>query len=286
MSSGAARLAVLGQPIAHSKSPLLHSAAYAALGLDWRYDRVELSGEGLEHFIRSRDSGWRGLSLTMPLKRDVLPLLDASDPLVSLTGAANTVLFEPGAADSDGLPTRTVRGFNTDVYGVSQALKVAGVGKPRLVHVLGAGATAASIIVAVGELGARSIVILARTPAKAAPLEELGESLGIDVTVRPLDETGGEVPDLVASALPGHVEHAPRFPIEVYTGSVLFDVAYDPWPSALATTWLEHGGTVVSGLEMLLHQALAQVRIFVTGSPVTVLPDEDAVFAAMRGAVA
>ena len=285
MSDRATRLAVLGQPIAHSKSPLLHAAAYAALGLDWQYDRVELSGDELGAFVRSRDSGWRGLSLTMPLKRDVLPLLDWSDPLVSLTGAANTVLFEPGAADSDGLPTRTVRGFNTDVYGVTQALRQAGIGKPRVVHLLGAGATAASILVAVSELGTRTIEVVARTPDKALPLVSLGESLGIEVAVRGIGEAPLFVPDLVASALPGHADAGIDFDPAVLERAVLFDVAYDPWPSPLAITWLTAGGTVVSGLEMLLHQALAQVRIFVTGSPVTVLPNEESVFAAMRGAV-
>ncbi|TBN56771.1 shikimate dehydrogenase [Glaciihabitans arcticus] len=280
------RLAVLGQPIVHSKSPLLHAAAYAALGLDWQYDRVEMSGEELASFILSRDSGWRGLSLTMPLKRDVLPVLSSSDSLVTLTGAANTVLFEPGAPGADGEATRTIRGFNTDVHGVTQALREAGLGELRRVQLLGAGATAASIVVAVAELGAREIAVLARTAAKAAPLVSLGDSLGVEVTVHPLEVLDGPAPDLVASALPGSVDSGVLFDEATRRGAVLFDVAYDPWPSTLAVQWLQVDGTVVSGLEMLLHQALAQVRIFVTGSPVTVLPNEASVLAAMRGAVA
>ena len=286
MSSGATRLAVLGQPIAHSKSPLLHAAAYAVLGLDWQYERVELAGDELERFVRSRDYGWRGLSLTMPLKRDVLPVLDASDPLVTLTGAANTVLFEPGAADSDGRPTRTIRGFNTDVHGVTQALREAGLGELRTVQLLGAGATAASILVAVAEIGAREVAVLARTAVNAAPLVALGESLGVAVTVHPLAALDGPAPDLVASALPGSADHGVVFSEATRRRAVLFDVAYDPWPSSLAGAWLEVDGTVISGLEMLVHQALAQVRIFVTGSPVTALPREADVLAAMRGAVA
>ena len=110
------RLAVLGSPITHSKSPLLHAAAYAELGLDWQYDAIEVTGDTLAEFVSSRGPEWRGLSLTMPLKRDVLPLLDSRDDAVELTGVANTLLF--GAAR---------RGFNTDVYGITEAFRANGV---------------------------------------------------------------------------------------------------------------------------------------------------------------
>jgi len=276
------RLAVLGSPIGHSKSPLLHAAAYRVLGLDWVYDRAELSGSELEGFITGCDTSWRGLSLTMPLKRDILPLLDTVDPLVTLTGAANTVLFEAG---EDGVTERTLHGFNTDVYGVTQALREAGVGELNLVHLLGAGATAASVLVAIVELGARRVEVFARTPERAAPLVALGEALGVEIVVRPLGmrDGSGVVPDLVASTLPGDARIDHEFTEPVRAGAVLFDVAYAPWPSALAVRWQ---GTVVSGLEMLLHQAVAQVRIFVGGSPLEPLPDEASVLAAMRSAVA
>jgi len=276
------RLAVLGSPIGHSKSPLLHQAAYAVLGLDWVYGRAEVEGAGLRGFIADCDTTWRGLSLTMPLKRDILPLLDTVDPLVSLTGAANTVLFEAG---EDGVTERTLHGFNTDVYGVTQALREAGVAELNVVHLLGAGATASSVLVAVVELGARRVVIFARTPEKAAPLIALGELLGVEVDVQPLwmQDRSTVVPDLVASTLPGGTEIDSGFAESLGSRPVLFDVAYDPWPSALAAQWQ---GTVVSGLEMLVHQALAQVRVFVGGSPLVALPDEATVLAAMRSAVA
>lgn len=271
------RLAVLGSPIAHSKSPLLHGAAYAALGLDWRYEAIEVTEDTLAEFVRSRDASWRGLSLTMPLKKDVLPLLDGRDPLVDVTGAANTVLF------ADGL----LRGFNTDVYGVTQAFRDAGVTSLENVQVLGGGATAASVLAAVVELGATRITVSVRSVEKAAALTELGERLGVEVVVRPLgmQDRSLIVPDAVVSTLPGHADHGVVFAEAIRHGSVLFDVAYDPWPSTFATAWLGAGGPVISGLEMLINQALAQVRIFVSGSASVPLENESAVLAAMRAAV-
>jgi shikimate dehydrogenase len=276
------RLAVLGSPIAHSQSPALHTAAYAALGLDWQYDAVEVTGATLANFVASRDESWRGLSLTMPLKRDVLPLLQTTDDTATLTGAANTLLFDrtPEAL--------TLRGFNTDVYGIVAALREAGVDTLGRVQILGGGATAASALVAVRELGATHALVSVRTPAKAAALEDLGDRVGIAVTVRAIDEPDAsrEAPDAVVSTLPGHGEHTLVFAEHVRASSVLFDVAYDPWPSRLAEAWTAAGGPVVSGLEMLLHQALAQVRVFVNGAPDAALPGEAQVLAAMRASIA
>ena len=261
------QLGVLGHPIAHSKSPALHAAAYRELGLDWQYSAYDVEEADLAVFIEGLDDGWRGLSLTMPLKRAVLPLLNWSDPLVSLTGGANTVLF-----DGDRL-----HGFNTDIYGVWAALSATGHSNFERVSILGGGATAASVIVAVEQLGADQVELLVRTAANAAPLVALGDRLGLDVTVRAL---GGPVDaDVVVSTLPGGTTHGTQF-----TGdALLLDVAYDPWPSELASRW---NGEVVSGLEMLLHQALAQVSIFTTGRPDGALPDEASILAAMRAAVA
>ena len=261
------KLGVLGHPIAHSKSPALHAAAYSALGLDWNYSAYDVDEAGLEGFIANRGDGWRGLSLTMPLKRAVLPLLDWADPLVSLTGGANTVLFDGGA----------MHGFNTDVYGVWAALSATGHSTYDRVSILGGGATAASVIVAVEQLGADQVELLVRSEANAAPLVALGERLGLDVSVRAL---GGAVEaDVVVSTLPGGTTHGTSF----VGDALLLDVAYDPWPSSLAAGW---NGEVVSGLEMLLHQALAQVSIFTTGRPDGALPDEASILAAMRAAVA
>lgn len=275
MSDPRTRLAVLGSPIGHSKSPVIQRAAYAVLGLDWSYEAVEMTGAGLPEFVDSLDETWRGLSLTMPLKRDVLPLLDQRHPLVDRVGGANTVLFDGGA----------IRGFNTDVRGAVESLRSGGLDSVDEVLLLGAGATAASVLVAVAELGARRVVVTARTPEKAVGLVALGEQEGVEVLVQGwgVDEGAG-IPDAVISTLPGG-QNDLVFPEAVRSRSVLFDVAYDPWPSALALAWESAGGTVVSGLELLLQQAVGQVRVFVSGDPDAALPGEDAVLAAMRAAI-
>ncbi len=268
------RLAVLGSPIAHSRSPALHAVAYETLGLPWRYEAIEVAEGALPGFIDSLSAEWRGLSLTMPLKRAVLPLLDTMDDFVELTDAANTVLF-----DEDG----TRRGFNTDVNGVIDSIRAAGLDSVGTVRVLGGGATAASALVAVSRLGARAVAIAVRAPERLGPLVALCEQLDLGLSVETLGafDTGFE-PELVVSTLPNGTEVG--FEAGRMTDAVLFDVAYEPWPTPLAARWLEDGGRVIPGLELLVRQALAQVRIFVNGSADVELPDEAAVFAAMRAA--
>ncbi len=266
---------MLGSPIAHSLSPAIHRAAYEALGLDWSYDSADVTGQTLAAYLGARDSTWRGLSLTMPLKRDILPLLDSRDELVDVVGAANTVLFGESGE---------LRGFNTDVYGVERSFREAGVSRVTLVHILGGGATAASVIAGVASLGAVEVHICARTPGTAAPLIDLGLTVGVAVTVTPWGEPLPGVPDAVVSTVPGG-EILPAFSREIRSVSTLFDVAYDPWPSALATSWEAVGGTVISGLDLLVNQAVGQIRIFVSGDPTAALRDEAAVVGAMRAAL-
>ena len=274
------RLAVLGSPITHSKSPALHRAAYRVLGLDWHYDAFEVAPAGLEDFIRSRGLQWRGLSLTMPLKHDVMPLLDIADPVAVLSGGANTVLFQESGGGS------TLHGFNTDVFGIVEAFRHAGVARLSTVRILGAGATAASALIAVAQLGAGRVLVSARSEIKLVALVELGRQLGVDVHAAPPDSVdGGIVPDAVISTLPGGADHPYRFDAPTRASSMLFDVAYDPWPSPLAASWLETGGRVIPGIEMLVNQALMQVRIFVGGDADRILPREAAVLAAMRESV-
>lgn len=274
------KLAVLGSPISHSKSPALHRAAYDQLGLDWEYSAVQTESSALEGFIASCTGDWRGLSLTMPLKRDVLALLDSRDPLVSLTGGANTVLF--GQFRS----RRTLRGFNTDVEGIDRALRAAGIDGLETVRMLGGGATAASAIVAAVNLGATRIELGVRSPERAAPLARLIERLGIRYSIAEISHGfHSPNPDLVISTLPGGSRIDSSLLEMSLVDAPLFDVAYDPWPSQLGRLWLDDGRTVISGIEMLIHQALLQVRVFVTGDPHASLPDEDLVFTAMRRSV-
>lgn len=264
------RLAVLGSPIEHSRSPQLHRAAYRVLGLEWSYDRVEVDDAGLAGFLQGLGGEWRGLSLTMPLKRRVAELVPEVDEVARRTRQGNTILLEHG---------RAVKAFNTDVHGIVQAFADAGVTRAAHGVVLGGGATAESAVAALGELGA-SATVAVRDPAKAAAV------FGGDVAIRPLDRIEHAVreADVVVSTIPNGAEFALALPERV--GGTLLDVAYHPWPSALASRWADAGGHVVSGLEMLLHQAVHQIRIFVAGDPSVPLPRELEVIAAMRAAMA
>lgn len=277
MKESQTRLAVLGSPIGHTKSPALQSAAYGELGLPWRYQAADVPEEFLPGFLGGLDDRWRGLSLTMPLKRAVMPLLAETSPTAQLVGAANTIVF-------DG---ENILGWNTDVTGVIDAFAAAGVRQLETVVLLGAGATAASVMAAVARMGARRVVIVARSPEKARGLHPLAARLGIDLGIRGWGVLPNlpEPPDAVVSTLPGHAAADIAFPDEWKLRAAFFDVAYEPWPSAFAAQWLEVGGTVVPGLWMLLYQAFAQVRIFVTGEEGGALDREDEVLAAMRASV-
>ncbi|MGJ8721608.1 MAG: shikimate dehydrogenase [Salinibacterium amurskyense] len=275
-SSARSRLAVLGSPITHSLSPVIHRAAYSTLGFDWEYDAVELSGESLPAFMAALDGRWRGLSLTMPLKRDVVPLLDWVDPLVELVGGANTVVVTDAG----------LRGYNTDVEGAMRSFLDAGLSDLDSVWILGAGATAASLLVAATRMGARTVTIFARTPQKAAPLQQLGESLGATVVLRQWAEAAEETeaPTIIITTVPGGAMDL-SFSDSIRTTAALFDVAYDPWPSAVAQSWFDVDGTVISGHDLLINQAIAQVRIFAAGTADVPLDREADAIDAMRAAI-
>jgi shikimate dehydrogenase len=278
------RLAVLGSPIAHSLSPALHGAAYRALGLPWQYTAHQIEVPELDGFLAGLTPEWLGLSLTMPLKHRVQPRLSDLDRVATLTGAVNTVRL--GDAPADG-SVRQLTGYNTDVPGLVRALAEAGIDRAVRVTLLGAGATAASALVAAAELGAEIVDIITRTPARADSLVDLGHRLGLVVTVSGLAaiDDRDRASDLVISTLPGDAEPPAEFPALFRTDTLLFDVAYAPWPTAVAASWAAAGGRAVSGLTMLLHQALIQVRIFVGNDPFLPLPDEAAVLQAMREAL-
>lgn len=267
--------AVVGSPISHSKSPILHNAAYRALGLNWEYSAREVVAGGLARFLSETASHWQGLSLTMPLKREIMPLLDERDPVSLLVGVANTVLF-------DG---RKLLGFNTDVYGAERMLREALPDELHSALVLGGGATARSVIVALARCGVRELTVATRSPVKSLDLAELGRAVGVAVTVGDMNIEPGES-DVVVSTLPGDTNLDFAFPRTLRTSVPLVDIAYAPWPTPVAKQWLEVGGGVVNnGIGMLIYQALAQIRIFVDGDPDRELPTEAEVLAAMRGAV-
>ena len=238
------RAAVLGSPVAHSLSPRLHRAAYAALDLDWTYDAIDLPAEGLRSFLEGLDSQWVGLSLTMPLKSAVLPLLDTCSELARAVAAANTVVLRDGLR----------HGHNTDVAGIVTALRERGVGAPERVVVLGGGATARSALAALAELGCRHPILVVRSSPTATLAA--ASRLGVHPDVRALSAEVFEGCGLVVSTLPaGAGDTAAGYVRDV---PALLDVVYDPWPTALAAACR---GTVVGGAEMLLHQAAAQVEL-------------------------
>lgn len=274
------RLAVFGSPIAHSKSPVLHRTAYGILGLDWEYSARDVTAAELPGIVGGRDESWRGLSLTMPLKQAAFELPDSRDAMAVLTGAVNTLRFV-GSGDD-----RAVFGYNTDVSGITRALAAVGVTEAPHVHVLGGGATAASAVVAAAELGAISVSVLARTPEKSASLVELGRRAGVTVDIHTF-EAGRDLPapQLVVSTLPGGSRAPVAYTPSVLAESALLDVAYDPYPSELAATWADAGGTVANGLSMLVQQALIQVRIFLSNDPFQPLEREDTILAAMLASV-
>jgi shikimate dehydrogenase len=252
------RAAVLGHPIAHSLSPALHRAAYADLGLAWDYDRVDVTSEELAGFLGGLDPSWVGLSLTMPLKQVVLEMLDEIDPVAAATGAANTVVVRDGR----------LLGWNTDVEGIVAALAEAGVvrGVGRAT-VLGGGATARSAVAALVTLGAVDVVLVARRPEACDDVRACADLLGARLEVVGWAHAAealtaavvvSTVPAGGADLLAGSVPAAP---------GALLDVVYEPWPTPLARAWAAAGGATASGLAMLLHQAVAQVRLLTGREP-------------------
>ncbi|MEO7348973.1 MAG: shikimate dehydrogenase [Terrimesophilobacter sp.] len=275
MTSSVQHFAVLGSPISHSQSPALHRAAYHVLGLNWDYTVHEVASGELERFLSDTATRWRGLSLTMPLKREILPFLFEQDEVSLQVGAANTVLFDGGRAF----------GFNTDVYGAERMLREAIPGELHRALILGGGATARSVIVALARRGVRELTVATRSPARSQDLVELGRSAGITVALGDLAVDLGE-PDVVVSTLPGTAVITTKLPRSLRTSVPLVDIAYAPWPTAAAQYWSDAGGRVVNnGIGMLIYQALAQLRIFVGGDPERELPSEPEVLAAMRRAV-
>lgn len=300
------KAAVLGSPIGHSLSPVLHRAAYVALGLtDWCYAAIDCDEQRLPSVLTgcegrgsdrsgSDESGsgepscgkrWAGLSLTMPLKRAVLPLLDQVDQLAVETGCANTVVFHEGAR----------RGYNTDVAGMVAALTAAGLSgpgvagsafTPECATVLGAGATACSALAALRALGLSDVTAAVRAPSRAGELLATARRLGVRITLRPFepgsadavgcaDPTGARTRgegELLVSTVPvgaadAYAEHMRR------GGSVphvVFDVVYAPWPTGLAEAARQAGAAVVGGFDLLVHQAARQVELMTGRHPAPV----------------
>jgi shikimate dehydrogenase len=265
------RAAVLGSPVAHSLSPALHRAAYAHLGLRWRYDAIECEERDLAGFVASLGPEWAGLSLTMPLKSAALALADEVDAVALATGAANTLLLRGGAWAA----------ANTDVPGMVAALRErdASPSTAPTAALLGAGATARSAVVSLAAAGWSVVDVAARRPEAAADLVGTGAAAGVQVRVGGWDAARGLLAhDLVVSTVPVGAADGLAGAVPAGPG-ILFDVLYHPWPTPLARAWAAAGGTVVGGLDLLVHQAAGQVRLM-TGCEVPA----EALVAVMRPA--
>ena len=262
------RCAVLGHPVGHSLSPVLHRAAYAELWLDWRYDAVDVREPELPGFLDGLDPSWRGLSLTMPLKRTVVPLVDTLTPDAARARAANTVVLEEG---------RRV-GHNTDVPGVAAALTERHAGPTDRAVVLGGGATAASVLLALADLGCREAVLLVRDPSRVSETLEVvaghPRPPRLDVAQLP-GGAGVRGTDLLVSTVPAAAQTDAVTALVDGTG-VVFEVVYDPWPTPLAARAAAAGVPLVGGLDLLVHQAARQVELMTGAGP--------APLAAMRAA--
>nr|WSX52837.1 shikimate dehydrogenase [Streptomyces sp. NBC_00974] len=262
------RAAVLGSPIEHSLSPVLHRAAYQELGLDdWSYDRFEIDEAALPGFLAGLGPEWAGLSLTMPLKRAVIPLLDGiSDTAASVEAVNTVVLTEDGRRTGD----------NTDIPGLISALNEQGVRKVESAAVLGAGATASSALAALARICSGEVTAYVRSAARAAEMREWGERLGVDVRTADWSRAAEALAaPLVIATTPAGATDELAAAVPAGPGT-LFDVLYDPWPTALAAAWTGRGGKLLGGLDLLVHQAVLQVEQM-TGRPAAPL-------AAMRAA--
>ncbi|MEU9988006.1 shikimate dehydrogenase [Streptomyces sp. NPDC048045] len=258
-ATDARRAAVLGSPIAHSLSPVLHRAAYDALGLtDWSYDRFEVDEAALPGFLEKLGPQWAGLSLTMPLKRAVIPLVDEVSETAASVDAVNTVVFtEDGRRLGD----------NTDIPGIVAALREHGIEQVDSAAILGAGATASSALAALARICTGEVVAYVRSEARAAEMRRWGERLDVDIrTADWADADQALSAPLVIATTPAGTTDALAAAVPERPAT-LFDVLYDPWPTELAARWSMFGGAVVSGLDLLVHQAVLQVEQMTGRSP-------------------
>ncbi len=248
---------MLGDPVAHSLSPALHRAAYAELGLDWTYDAHRVPAGGLASFLAGLGPEWRGLSLTMPLKREALALADEVSDRARLAGAVNTLVLDDGARVAD----------NTDLPGAVAAVRERTTTPLASAVVLGGGATATSIGLALVELGVTSIELLVRDASRAQETVDALTShpAGVDVRTGTLEPGGSLAADVVVSTIPATAQ-ADALVARCADVPVVFEALYDPWPTPLAAAALASDRVLVGGLDLLVHQAALQLELF-TGLP-------------------
>ncbi|WP_238654164.1 shikimate dehydrogenase [Rothia uropygialis] len=277
--------AVLGHPVAHSLSPVMHRAAYRVLGSEIEYTAADIEEETLADVVEPalRDGNWRGFSITMPLKSAACRFAGRLTEFAQTVGVINT-LAPVGGADAQ------VVGHNTDVSGIVNALLRTGActSQEPKAAIIGGGGTATAAVAALHVLGAARCTVFVRDRARAGRVVDVAGRLGMELDFRPLEEAAAGLSgfDLVVSTLPAHA-------FDVYAQSIqgdlsrtaVLDVSYDPWPSDLAQAISACGGTPVSGREMLLYQAVDQIKLFTGQSLFEALPSQEAVLSAMAEAL-
>lgn len=273
------QLAVLGSPISHSKSPLIHAAAYRVLKLDFHYSAIEVAAGGLANFLGTLDESWLGLSVTAPLKEEAAKF--ARSDFERALGSCNTLI----RVNNDW------QAHNTDIFGMQKALASLVVKDIKRIAVIGAGATAKSAVAAVAEIFPAAKITLASR--RAEPGRHLANfalhALKVEVNTSTDIAKAMAKSDLVVSTLPAHAldEYANKLARSWFTKphGVLFDVVYEPWPSKAAGLWAKNDLPVISGIDMLLWQAIAQIRLFASGSIDSELFNEAAVLHAMKDSI-
>ncbi|OKL50010.1 shikimate dehydrogenase family protein [Boudabousia marimammalium] len=253
------RYAVIGHPVSHSLSPVIHEAGYRALGIE---------AEFVTHDVSDLDSEWPeisyydGLAVTTPLKQQILQYCDVIEPMAKGIGAVNTVINAGGI----------ITGLNTDVYGIVTAIRV----KTKRAHfsnmvILGGRASASSALAASGELGRPNLTVIARSLSGPGTVSQASSRLGVRITPLPWRMTEAAkralgAADLVFSTVPNGVADSLCEGLEPRPDAVYMEASYADAPSCLSRTFAEAGATVVHGTEMLLYQGLQQFALM-TGCP-------------------
>ncbi len=274
------KFAVLGSPISHSKSPAIHLAAYRVLGLDWEYGRAEVSLGGLRKFIDELETPWDGFSVTMPLKEDATRFAEIHDEPSTLTKATNTLVRDEFGK---------WHGYNTDIFGLIQAISKTLPELPKRVLVIGSGSTAISAITAVSMFAPKAhIEVFARNQNASVGTVKYAKSLGMHAKRATKLKRATARAQLTISSVPSGAMDAQAAELNSLRfwkpGGALMDVAYNPWPSKIAELWTTRNQPVISGIEMLIWQAVAQIRLFYAADMNKELPNEIAVVEAMREA--
>lgn len=264
---------VVGSPIEHSLSPILHKAAYLSLGLDFEYEKHEVHSGELANFLNQRS--FTGLSVTMPLKSEAFALSGSCDSYSQLTGAANTLLRRGDSWHA----------VNTDVAGLMSVLSF--LPNPETISVIGSGATSFSALVAISKLfPSASLFLMARSQPQQSKLREFGERLGLQVITNEMETERVVSSELVMSLVPQGAYQEFWKEVAVLDGRPkgwLFDVSYNPWPTEAASAWgIER---TISGLEMLIWQAIDQVGLFIEASGGHPDFDRQKLYAVMKQAV-